>query len=271
MNHSLDNTSQSAFAEAILHPAGPVPQGVTGPGGAPARLRFAVYRNNVVAGLGEALKAAYPVVSRIVGEPFFSAMARIYVLRNPPASPVMLEYGASFADFIAMFEPAAVLPYLADVARLERAWVEAYHAADATPLDPSLLGAITADLLPRIGFTLHPSARLVRSAFPVLSIWETNIEGVAPTPIDAGRAGENAFVVRAGSDVAMHRLSRGAAAFIDAILLGNPVSAAASSALIDEPGFDLADALRGLLAAGAVVGWFVAEPPAEATQALPSR
>ena len=61
-------------------------------------------------------------------------MARAYALAEPPRSPVLMDYGAGFADFIAGFAPAASLPYLPDVARIERAWREAYHAADAEPL-----------------------------------------------------------------------------------------------------------------------------------------
>src|SRR3546814_5903028 len=68
--------------------------------------------------------------SRIVGDEIFRAMARVYVASAPPHSPIMLDYGASFPDFIERFEPATTLPYLADVARIERAWIEAYHAAE---------------------------------------------------------------------------------------------------------------------------------------------
>jgi hypothetical protein len=72
--------------------------------------------------LTEALKDAFPAVHRIVGPEFFQAMARAYIVLEPPRSPILLDYGAGFPDFIGEFEPAAVLPYLADVARIERAW-----------------------------------------------------------------------------------------------------------------------------------------------------
>ncbi len=59
---------QRAFAEAVLNPAQPVPPGLIGPDGEPDAKRFAVYRNNVVAGLVDALKQAFPAVLRIVGD-----------------------------------------------------------------------------------------------------------------------------------------------------------------------------------------------------------
>ena len=127
---------QAGFAAALLDPAAPVPAGIVGPGRRPAPRRFAVYRNNVVSALGNAVAGSFPAVKRIVGEDFFRAMARAYVLAEPPTSPVLLDYGTTFPDFIARFAPAASLPYLPDVARIERRWREAYHAEDAEPLSP---------------------------------------------------------------------------------------------------------------------------------------
>ncbi|WP_141701617.1 DNA-binding domain-containing protein, partial [Methyloceanibacter marginalis] len=83
-------------------------------GKSPSR-RFAVYRNNVYASLIDVLGSRFPVSARLVGEEFFRAMARIYVAQTPPASPVLLHYGAEFADFVGTFPPASAVPYLACV------------------------------------------------------------------------------------------------------------------------------------------------------------
>ncbi len=160
---------QRGFAAALLDPGLPMPDGLVGPDGEPGPKRFAVYRNNVVAGLTETLKDAFPAVHRIVGTDFFRAMARAYVLVEPPRSPIMLDYGAGFPDFIRQFDPAAGLPYLADVARIERAWTEAYHAPEASPIDPGVFMAIAPDQLPSVRLALHPSLRILRSQFPALT------------------------------------------------------------------------------------------------------
>src|SRR5439155_8010965 len=142
-----------------------------------------------------ALKDAFPAVGRIVGEDFFRAMARTYVLQALPASPILLDYGGSFPDFIAGFEPAATLPYLADVARTERAWNEAYHAAEAAPLDPSAFAAIPPDQVAHIRLAFHPSLRIVRSPFPALTIWRMNVDDGVPQPVDFAVA-EDILIVR---------------------------------------------------------------------------
>lgn len=249
---------QREFAAAILDATRPVPRGLVGPDREPDAKRFSVYRNNAVAGLVGALKAAFPAVHRIVGDDFFAAMARVYVTLEPPASPVMLDYGATFAAFIETFAPAMSVPYLRDVARLERAWVEAYHATEAAPIDRAELAAIRSASLPQVSLTLHPSARVVQSSFPVVSLWQMNIEDTRPTvPIAPGllREGEDALVIRAAADVEVRTLPRGAVAFTLSLMTGATVAHATALALDDDPGFNLAGALRDLLAINAIVAW----------------
>ena len=112
---------ETSFADALLNADQPIPCGITAHNAAVPARRFAVYRNNVVVGLTKALKHRFPAVERIVGEEFFAAMARVFVLERPPRSPLLATYGDEFAPFIRAFEPARELPYLADVARLEAA------------------------------------------------------------------------------------------------------------------------------------------------------
>lgn len=250
---------QRNFAAALLDPNMPVPRGLIGPDREPSEKRFNVYRNNVVAGLVEALKAAYPAVCRIVGHDFFAAMARVYVALEPPRSPVMLDYGETFPDFIERFDPAKSVPYLPDVARLERAWVEAYHAAEAPPADPAPLATIDSRSLPQIGFALHPSVRVVRSSFPVVQIWLMNIDAGEPAAIDICSGGESALVVRPIAEVEVRRLPVGAATFIMGLAAGASVADAAALALDADCDFDLAGALRDLFAMNMIVGWNVRE------------
>ena len=128
---------QRGFAAAILDPALSMPDGLVGPDREPGPKRFAVYRNNVVVGLTETLKDAFSAVHRIVGAEFFRAMARFHVRANPPRSRLLFEYGRDFPAFIERYEYARPMPYLADTARIERAWLDAYHAADV-PAWPTL-------------------------------------------------------------------------------------------------------------------------------------
>ncbi len=246
---------QRGFAAAVLDAALEVPSGLVGPDGRPSARRFAVYRNNVVAGLTESMKVTYPASCRIVGEEFFVAMARAYVVADPPRSPMMLEYGAGLPAFIATFPPAASVPYLADVARIEWAWKEAFHADDAAPLPPAALAAIPEARLSEVRLRLHPSLRLVTSRYPALTIWRMNVEGGVPGPVDLASGGEDCLVVRPAAHVIVHEAPSGAAAFIHALAAGMPLAEAASAGLEAADDFDLSANLAGLISAGAFSGY----------------
>src|ERR1700757_4245369 len=135
------------FAAGLTDPTCPTPSGVLGPRGKRAVKRYNVYRNNVTVSLIDALVAIYPAVQRITGTEFFRAMARFHVRATPPTSPLLFEYGRDFPAFIERYEYAQGMPWLADTARIERAWLDAYHAADALPLAPNALTEIPPDRL----------------------------------------------------------------------------------------------------------------------------
>lgn len=246
---------QKGFAAALLDPGRLMPEGLVGPDREPSALRFAVYRNNVFVGLIDALKASFPATCRIVGEEFFRAMARAYVMIAPPVSPILLDYGAGFAGHIAGFEPARSVPYLAGVARIERAWLEAYHAAEAEPLEAAHLAAVDAETLPLLRLCLHPSLRIVRSPHPALSIWRMNVAEGTPGAIDATAGPEDTLIVRPAAEVETLSLPPGSADFILALTSGAPVLEAATSAWSAEPRFDLAGSLSGLIQSGAIIGY----------------
>ena len=246
---------QRGFATALLDATLPIPAGLVGPDGEASPKRFAVYRNNVVAGLTEALKDAFPAVYRIVGPEFFPAMARAYVVANPPRSPILLDYGVGFPEFIGEFQPAAVLPYLADVARIERAWTEAYHAPEASPIDPAALAALATEEFPAVRFQLHPSTHLVRSQFPALTIWQMNVADGVPGPVDLASGGQDVLVVRPAADVEVRLIAGGSFEFVRALTDGASVLAAMKAALTADHRFDLSANLIGLMQAGALVGY----------------
>ena len=152
----------AAFAPPLLDPDGDIPFVVTGPNGKSPVKRYNVYRNNVTVSLIEALAAIYPAVQRLTGPDFFRAMAHFHIRETPPTSPLLFYYGRDFPAFIARYEHARSLPWLADVARIERAWLDAYHAADQPPLSPTALVAAAPDRLADLVFTVHPATRVVR-------------------------------------------------------------------------------------------------------------
>ena len=239
-----------AFAQALRNPASPPPPQTLGREGRPDARRFAVYRNNVAVGLIAAIEARYPIARRVVGDEFFRAMARAYIAEEKPRSAVLIHYGASFPDFVARFEPAREIVYLADVARLENAWVEAYHSAEAAPLPLAALAAVDPAQFDALRFSPHPAARLLRFAHPAASIWAAHQGPGKPRPPEDWRA-EEALVVRPEADVTVRVLPPGGWAFASALFAGAPLGAAAEAG--GDEDFDPGAHLVGLIEAGALL------------------
>ena len=251
-------STHAAFCASLLNPGSPCPEGLCSANGADPESRFAVYRNNVQSSLVNALADSYPVAMQLVGEAFFRAMAAIFVQGQPPRSPLMSRYGEDFADFIAAFEPACSVPYLADIARLEHLRTRAYHAADAEPVRPEqITAALNApQVLSELRFELHPSLHLLDSAYAVVAIWAAHQQETTLAGIDITRE-QHALVLRNGLEVEVFALEPGASTFIRHLIEGQPLLAAAENS----PPFDLAQTLGLLIAHNAITHLKFKEQP----------
>jgi hypothetical protein len=238
-----------AFAEALIDPARATPPETRGREGRPDARRFAVYRNNVAAGLIASLEKRFPVTRRLVGDDFFRAMARAFAAENKPSSPLLIFYGAEFPAFVETFEPARKIAYLPDVARLENAWVESYHSAEATPLELADLAAIDPENLGEVRFEFHPAVRLLRFAHPAASIWAAHQGPGEPRPPERWRP-EDALIARPHANVGVRVLPPGGYDFAAALSSGASLGEAAAALA---PGGDGPGAhLVGLIEAGAL-------------------
>lgn len=249
-------STQGAFADALLVTDAVCPPGLKAWNGSAPDKRFAVYRNNVVVSLIDAMADSFPVTQELVGEQFFRGMARQFVRATPPRSPVLALYGDGFAEFIEAFPAASGLAYLADVARLELLRVQAWHAADAEPLAPEKIAELSADpaTLPDAQFTLHPSLRMLRSRHAVVSLWaahQSESAALALAEVDPGQA-ETALVLRNVLEVEISTITDGAAAFVSLLQQGVSLGEAAGQALAAETGFDLPQTLGLLIRCGAL-------------------
>ncbi len=241
---------QTTFRAALLNPDAERPNGLSDGNGQAAGRRFDVYRNNVAVSLTEALETAFPVIAKLVGTQNFSVLAGAFLRQHPPSSPLMMFYGAEMPEFLSTFGPTQSTGYLPDVARLELALRQSYHAADATPLDPSVLQSTPPEQLMASVVTLAPSLRLVRSNWPIHAIWRFNMEDGAPKP---EMAAESVVVLRPDLDPEPHLLPEGGGAFLQSLLDNQTFGAALEAATSETAEFDLPTLLALLISAGALI------------------
>jgi hypothetical protein len=250
----------AVLAPGLTDPEYKTPAGVIGPNGKSAVKRYNVYRNNVTVSLIDALAAVFPATQRITGVEFFRAMARFYVRAIPPRSPLLFEYGREFPEFIERYEYARPTPYLADTARIERAWLDAYHAADELALAAQNLALIPPKSIADVVFVAHSATRIVRSQFPALSIFVAN-RGEGPVECIETFIPEDTLVTRPDQQVIVRRLPPGGAEFLTQLLMGQSFGDAAARALETSPDFDLERNVAGMIEAGVFASFRAGGPP----------
>jgi hypothetical protein len=235
--------------------AGGDPAGLAQAGADPALAwRAAVYRNTFAAGCSEALAGHYPAVAALVGAEFFQALARAYIAAHPPKARSLVGYGQEMPQFLRRFPPVAGLPYLPAAAELDRAWMAAHVAADAMPLSGTQATRMAAAEggLAAAAPALHPSVRLVATAWKVYPLWAALRAGATPEPdtLQLVPDRETVLVWRPGFEVRHRSLGPGEAAFLARVQEGAPLGAAGAAATAAEPAADLARLFAGLLDGG---------------------
>lgn len=234
---------QRQFSEGVLRSAGPKFMQQVRPGRFAPERHFQVYRNNVFESLTNALKAVYPVSERLVGEGFFCYAAASYIPLHRPESGNLHDFGEHFAGFLSGFPPARELVYLPDVARLEWAMHESFHADVGLPLALTTLSSIPAEEYGNLRFKLQPSAHLLASSYPILRIWQANQpDYTGDQSINLDEGGQKLLVIR-HQDVEILPLSDGDFHLLSALATGAPLMRAASAAMDAQADFDLAGAL----------------------------
>jgi Putative DNA-binding domain len=219
-------------------------------------VRLAIYRNNTVSNLCNALKADYPVVEKLVGAEFFRHVAKTYIAGAPSSSGDINDYGESFPEFLAAFPAAAGLPYLGDVARLERAWKQSFYSADAEAMNVAALAGIAPERFGDLHFELHPALRLLSSAYPVKQIWDANqADAMSSREVDLSDGAEWVLLRRVEDRVGVNSLPQDEFCWLSALSEGRSLAEAVDVVFSATESFDLAPCLQRHICHGSFVGF----------------
>lgn len=209
--------------------------------------RLAIYKNNVYASLLSVMSDLYPAVVKTVGNDFFNAIARVYLSQHPPRSANLILLGHDFPGFLETFAPTESLPYLPDVARIDLACHQAYHAKDAEPLSARDFAGLDINVLSGCRLDIHPSARLINSRFACFSIW--NLSGDTQSEVNADNP-ESVLVIRPGMEVNTYSLTSGSYQFVRGLLSGDTLEQALNAGIQSEESFNPAAAIQFLIQSG---------------------
>ncbi|WP_428606721.1 DNA-binding domain-containing protein [Sedimenticola sp.] len=201
--------------------------------------RFNVYRNNFVVLNGDALADMYPVIKQLVGDEAFRTLATAYVRQYPPQERSLLLYGDRFAQFLGSIPELSALPYLADVARIEFAWTDAYHAEECAPLTEQQVAAIAPERFAQARLVPHPSLHCIRSDYPIFHIWQANQSADNDETVSLDEGASLVWVIRPSQDVEVREVSAAACGFMQALQSGHTIEQAVTDALALDSRFDL--------------------------------
>lgn len=221
---------------------------------------FAVYRNTVWKGWIDALEANYPAVASLTGSEWTRAAAAAFAEAHAPSCPMLSLYGEGFADFLVEFPPAGLLPFLPDIARLDRGWTEAHLAADAPVLGFGSLAELDAGSMERTRCRLHPSARFAWFETTIPTLWLANRTDFEGGELLLDDLPEGLLLARPAESVEALVLDAAAFAFLDASRNGATLLDCAIAALATDPKAELGSLLGSLIGFGAFTDFIPIEP-----------
>lgn len=120
------------------------------------------------------LREDFPLLLALVGDETFESIVADYLAAHPPKKFQLRHLGEDLANFLSTRASESARTafggcddaLLADLARLEWAFIDAFDAPDAPPLDPSSIASIPEDAWPNARLVLHPSLQRMRLEFP---------------------------------------------------------------------------------------------------------
>lgn len=182
--------------------------------------RWHVYASGYVARLVEALESDYAAVRRILGPAPFAELVERYVRAFPPRSYDLARAGDLLAEHLSVDPITVALPFLPDLAGLERAVAEAFTAPDAESLTWEALVGEAAENVAALPLVLAPGVAFLPSRWPVVSLWHTRDQADDAVALDLEKNPETALVFRRGYAVACARLDAKETAFVTALTDG---------------------------------------------------
>jgi hypothetical protein len=147
-----------------------------------AEERVDIYANMYFYRILDVLKEDFPATLAVLGADRFHNLVTGYLIEYPPAHFSISYADNHLADFIGAHPLREEFPFLADLARMERAVIDVFHAADAVPLDADQMRAIAPADWPALKLALHPANQILKLDWNLAGILKAVEQGEEPCP-----------------------------------------------------------------------------------------
>ena len=211
-------------------------------------VRFAIHCRNYEASLVDALLTKYPATVWLVGTRFVTEAAVRFVHQQPPTAPCIAEYGAEFPQFLTTLQGAERVPYLHDIASLERCVGQASIATSSPPLTAEHVSSWDGHTLLNAVLRLQGGLLYIRTSWPVDELLRVYLTEVAPGAFEMSPGDLYIEVYGSRGDFRMDRLDAATFVFRTSVANGRSIGDAAERALEVDASFDPGHALGALIA-----------------------
>lgn len=230
--------------------------------GTPGHDRLAVYASGYRVRIREALAEVYEAVRHVLGDRVFRELADTYAGAHASCDYNLSLTGRDLPRFLLSAPLTKRLPFLPDLARLEWAVCQAFHAHEQPPLDLARLAAITPETWELLRLIFQPSVSCVASAWPILDIWEARHRPRAAIDIPLMDRPQRVLVYRHGSEVRCRALEAQPYRVFERLVGGQPLGRVCEALAQDDPRGD-PERIKGWFADwmtwGVVIGYAMEE------------
>lgn len=202
--------------------------------------RLAIYHDGYKGRLVECLADDFPALKYALGNERFEELALRYIAEHPSESTTLNAYGRHMAALCLRTE-FSERTFLAELARLEWALVEAVHAELTRPLTPEVLEGLSPDLFARARFIPGATLRLLHFKYPVNDYYNAFRQELAPGIPECSAS--CVAVYRRDFTLWRRDLNPPAALLLEALCSGETLGRAVSS-LDASPDVNAADVMR---------------------------
>jgi hypothetical protein len=143
---------------------------VRGGRGPRANQKINIYANAYFYRLLECLREEFPATLAVIGADDFAELARDYLVWGPPTEPSLFYAGRYLADCLCHHSLTRRWPFIAELARLERATLETFHAPDAPTLTDDAMRGIPPEQWPTIELRAHPAVEIFHGEWRVSEV-----------------------------------------------------------------------------------------------------
>jgi hypothetical protein len=190
------------------------------------REAMSIHRDTVIGCLVNALRLSYPTVDALVADRFFDQAGQQFALSRPPRRPDLEEFEEQFIGFLRELPAAAGLPYLTDVARLDRTIgrvVRQPAGQRQFPLDA------------RVSLLLPQSLSVLRLTYPAHAIRAAIGDASALAALDMAASDYRVVVWRKDDVAAVQCIRTEAGNFLGALIAGADIDTASQSSSANAP------------------------------------